>query len=45
MADFGTLNEVYSKYFSEPFPARVAYQVAALPKGALAEADVIAVRQ
>ena len=38
MADFGTLNEVYAQYFSEPFPARVAYQVAALPKGALAEA-------
>ncbi len=44
MADFGTLNEVYSQFFSEPYPARVAYQVAALPKGALAEADVIAVK-
>ena len=44
MADFGTLNEVYSKYFKEPYPARVAFQVAALPKGALAEAEVIAVK-
>ena len=44
MADFGTLNEVYAQYFSEPYPARVAYQVAALPKGALAEAEVIAVK-
>lgn len=44
MADFGTLNEVYSQFFTEPYPARVAYQVAALPKGALAEADVIAVK-
>lgn len=44
MADFGTLNEVYSQFYSEPYPARVAYQVAALPKGALAEADVIAVK-
>ncbi len=44
MADFGTLNEVYSQFFSEPYPARVAYQVAALPKGALAEAEVIAVK-
>lgn len=44
MADFGTLNEVYSKYFNEPYPARVAFQVAALPKGALAEAEVIAVK-
>lgn len=44
MADFATLNEVYSKYFMEPYPARVAFQVAALPKGALAEAEVIAVK-
>ena len=44
MSDFGTLNEVYSQYFTEPYPARVAYQVAALPKGALVEADVIAVK-
>lgn len=44
MADFGTLNEVYAEYFREPYPARVAFQVAALPKGALAEAEVIAVK-
>lgn len=44
MNDFATLNEVYSEYYCEPFPARVAYAVAALPKGALAEADVIAVK-
>ncbi len=44
MKDFGVLNEVYSQFYSEPFPARVAYAVAALPKGALAEVDVIAVK-
>ena len=44
LADFGTLNEVYAEYFSEPYPARVAYQVAALPKGARVEIDVIAVK-
>ena len=44
MKDFGTLNEVYSQFYVEPFPARVAYAVAALPKGALAEVDVIAVK-
>ena len=44
MKDFAVLNEVYAKYYCEPFPARVAYAVAALPKGALAEADVIAVK-
>lgn len=44
MGDFATLNEVYSQFYSEPYPARVAYAVAALPKGALAEVDVIAVK-
>ena len=44
MGDFATLNEVYAMYFSEPYPARVAYQVAALPKGALVEIEVIAVK-
>lgn len=44
MGDFATLNEVYSQFYKEPYPARVAYAVAALPKGALAEVDVIAVK-
>ncbi len=44
MGDFALLNEIYSQFYTEPFPARVAYQVAALPKGALVEADVIAVK-
>lgn len=44
MGDFGTLNEVYSQFYREPYPARVAYAVAALPKGSLAEVDVIAVK-
>lgn len=44
MGDFATLNEVYSQFYNEPYPARVAYAVAALPKGALAEVDVIAVK-
>lgn len=44
MADFGVLNEVYSQFYKEPFPARVAYAVAALPKAALAEVEVIAVK-
>ena len=45
LANFGALNEVYAKFFSEPYPARVAYQVAALPKGAMVEVDIIAVKQ
>ncbi len=44
MKDFAVMNEVYAEYFSKPYPARVAYEVAALPKAALAEADVIAVK-
>ena len=44
LANFATLNEVYAMYFKEPYPARVAYQVAALPKGALVEIDVIAAK-
>lgn len=44
IADFATLNEVYPLYYSEPYPARVAFQAAALPKGALVEVDVIAVK-
>ena len=44
LANFGALNEVYAKFFNEPYPARVAYQVAALPKGAMVEVDIIAVK-
>ena len=44
LGNFATLNEVYAEYFQEPYPARVAYQVAKLPKDALVEIDVIAVK-
>ncbi|MDO4368592.1 MAG: RidA family protein [Bacteroidales bacterium] len=44
MANFAALNEVYALYFKEPYPARVAFQVAALPKNALVEIEVIAVK-
>lgn len=40
--DFGAMNEVYAEFFPEDKPARVCYQVAALPKGALVEIDAIA---
>jgi len=42
MKDFGAMNEVYAAYFTKPFPARVAVEVAALPKGALVEISAIA---
>ncbi|MBM6778516.1 RidA family protein [Collinsella tanakaei] len=42
IADFATVNEIYASKFSEPFPARSAFQVAALPAGGLVEIEVIA---
>ncbi len=42
LADFAGMNEVYAKYFTENFPARSTIQVAALPKGANVEIEVIA---
>lgn len=40
--DFGAMNAVYAEFFQNDKPARVCYQVAALPKGALVEIDAIA---
>jgi 2-iminobutanoate/2-iminopropanoate deaminase len=42
MADFAAMNEVYSRYFTADFPARSTIQVAALPKGASIEIEVLA---
>lgn len=44
MGDFATMNEVYSQFFAQPFPARSAIAVKALPKGALVEVEVVAAR-
>lgn len=44
IADFGAMNQVYAEYFSEPYPARAAFQVAALPQGARVEIEVVACR-
>lgn len=44
MDDFTTINDIYATYFVEPFPARSAVEVAKLPKGALIEVEVIAVK-
>jgi reactive intermediate/imine deaminase len=38
---FAIVNEVMAEYFAEPYPARAAVQVAALPKGVDIEADAI----
>ena len=44
MKDFAAMNEVYATFFKEPFPARVAFATAGLPKGALIEIDVVATK-
>ncbi len=43
IADFTAMNEVYAEFFTEPYPARAAFQAAALPKGAKVEIEAIAV--
>jgi 2-iminobutanoate/2-iminopropanoate deaminase len=42
MGQFAKVNEVYARYFREPFPARSTVQVAALPKGVSVEIEVVA---
>jgi 2-iminobutanoate/2-iminopropanoate deaminase len=42
LADFAAMNEVYGRYFTSDFPARSTVQVAALPRGAQVEIEVIA---
>ena len=41
LANFATVNEIMSKYFKEPYPARSAIQITALPKGVDIEIDGI----
>ena len=43
LGNFAKVNETMAKYFSEPFPARAAVGVAALPRGAQVEADAVLV--
>lgn len=44
IADFAAVNEVYGEFFSAPYPARAAFAVAGLPKGAKVEIKVVAYR-
>ena len=44
IADFAAMNEVYAEFFQAPFPARSAFAVKDLPKGALVEIECIAAR-
>ncbi len=44
IANFAEMNEVYAEFFAQPFPARSAFAVKDLPKGALVEIECIAAR-
>ncbi len=44
ITEFADMNGVYAEFFTAPYPARAAYQVAALPKGAKIEIEAIAVK-
>lgn len=44
IADFGAMNAVYAEYFTSDMPARMCYEVAKLPMGALVEIDAVAVK-
>jgi 2-iminobutanoate/2-iminopropanoate deaminase len=45
MNDFAAMNEVYASFYTEPYPARVAFQVGKLPMGALVEIETVAVKE
>ncbi len=42
MDDFAAINEIYAKFFTEPYPVRSCVEVAKLPKGVLLEVEAIA---
>lgn len=43
LGNFATVNEVMGRYFQQPYPARAAIGIAALPKGSQVEMDAILV--
>lgn len=44
IGDFAAMNGIYAEFFTAEMPARVCYEVAALPMGALVEIDAVAVK-
>ena len=45
LAHFARVSEIMAEYFSAPYPARAAVGVAALPRGAMVEADAVMVME
>ncbi|WP_299876319.1 RidA family protein [uncultured Cocleimonas sp.] len=41
LSNFATVNEVMAEFMSQPYPARAALQISALPKGVEIEADAV----
>ena len=44
MDDFATINQIYAKFFKEPYPSRSCVEVARLPKDVLLEIEAIAIK-
>ncbi|MDE6070276.1 MAG: RidA family protein [Alistipes sp.] len=44
IADFAAMNAVYAEFFTSEMPARICFEVAALPMGALVEIDAVAAK-
>lgn len=44
IADFAAMNAVYAEFFTSDMPARICFEVAALPMGALVEIDAVAAK-
>jgi 2-iminobutanoate/2-iminopropanoate deaminase len=44
LGHFAEVNQVYGRFFAEPYPARSTVQVAALPRGAQVEIDAVALK-
>ncbi|MGN0070204.1 MAG: Rid family hydrolase [Atopobiaceae bacterium] len=42
MSEFAAMNEIYAQFFEAPYPARAAFQVAALPGGGRVEIKAVA---
>ena len=44
LSDFAAMNTVYAEFFTSEMPARICFEVAALPMGALVEIDAVAAK-
>lgn len=45
IGEFGLMNDIYKDFFCEPYPARAAFQVAAIPKNGRVEIEAIAYKE